>query len=97
MKLFYVLFCSGPFIISFHSFGIRDFQSFLFHWNVIERKSFIIFFDLFLFFETIYSLSIGEVPNGKVANVRDCDIIVNKFKVQLHQYVHFRTNIPRKH
>ena len=31
-----------------------------------------------------------------VANVLDCDIVVSKFKLQLHHYIHFRTNTLEK-
>ena len=33
---------------------------------------------------------------GVVANVLDCDVTVSEFELQLHYYVHFRTNILRK-
>ena len=29
---------------------------------------------------------------GVVANELDCDIVLNKFKFQLHNYIHFLTN-----
>ena len=29
---------------------------------------------------------------GVVVNVLDCDIVVNKFEVQLYYYIHFGTN-----
>ena len=33
---------------------------------------------------------------GEVANVMDCNIVVNEFEFQLHYYVHFPTHTPRK-
>ena len=33
-----------------------------------------------------------KVPVTFMANVLDCDLFVNEFKLQLRYYVHFRTN-----
>ena len=33
---------------------------------------------------------------GVVANVLDCDILVNGIELKLHNFVYFRTNIIRK-
>ena len=35
-------------------------------------------------------------PYGIVANALDCDLIVSRFKLQLHYYVHFLINIIGK-
>ena len=40
--------------------------------------------------------SSGKVFGGVVANVLNCDIIVNKFKLQSCYYIHFQTNTLRK-
>ena len=31
-------------------------------------------------------------PCGDVANVQDCDIVINEFELQSRYYVHFQTN-----
>ena len=37
-------------------------------------------------------LIFGMSPNGAMANLLVCNIIVNEFKIQSHYYVHFRKN-----
>ena len=34
----------------------------------------------------------GVCPRGVVASILDCNIIVSKYKFQLHYYVYFQTN-----
>ena len=34
----------------------------------------------------------GESRRDVVANLQDCDIVVNEFELQSRYYVHFRTN-----
>ena len=46
-------------------------------------------------FCAVYNLSIylsEGSPRDVVANVLDCDIIVNEFELQSHYHVHIRTN-----
>ena len=38
----------------------------------------------------------GGIPHGIVAKVLEYEIIVRKFKLQFHYYVHFWTNALRK-
>ena len=35
-------------------------------------------------------------PRGAIIRVVDCEIVVNKFELQLRYYVHFRTNTTEK-
>ena len=44
----------------------------------------------------IYFLLFDESPCNVVANVLDCDIVINKFELQSRYYVHFRINTLRK-
>ena len=46
-------------------------------------------------FKRKYPIKLGD-PCGKVANVLNCNIIVNEFKLYLHYYIHFWTNAPGK-
>ena len=39
-----------------------------------------------------YQESSGSSPHDVVANMLDCDIIVNKFKLHSCYYVHFQAN-----
>ena len=34
----------------------------------------------------------GEFPRGVMVNALNCRIVVSEFELQLHYYVHFRTN-----
>ena len=39
---------------------------------------------------------IREGPHGVMVKVLDCRITISEFKLQLHYYIHFRTNTLRK-
>ena len=39
---------------------------------------------------------IRRSPCNIVANMLDCDIVVSKFELQSHYYIHFKTNALRK-
>ena len=43
-----------------------------------------------------YNLYNGESPNGIVTNMMECDIIVSKSKLKLHNYINFQINTLEK-
>ena len=44
----------------------------------------------------VHLLNMHGRHRSVVANMQDCDIVVGKLELQLHSYVHFRTNILAK-
>ena len=52
--------------------------------------------NLFFKIMLIIFVSNGGCPHDIVANVLDNNLIVSKFKLQLHLYVHFWTNTHGK-
>ena len=44
----------------------------------------------------MYAEMIEGCPRGVMVKAMDCGIVVNEFILQLHYYVHFRTNTVEK-
>ena len=49
-----------------------------------------------LFLKQIICIQLHGSPYGVVANVLDCNYVVSEFKLQVHYYVHFQSNILGK-
>ena len=71
-------------------------------WNSLSVDDTHIYIYIYIYNHTFQVILISidrsdyfeESLSGIVANMLDCDIIVNKFKLQKHNYNHFQTNAP---